>query len=83
MLFLGIISWKGASHFNGGGSCFSDGRGFIFNWRVHHGEGGGVEKIIEWGARSMTPPSPTPTMGNPADSDKTFPDESYIGDRLS
>ena len=22
-------------------------------------------------------------MGNPADSDKTFPDESYIGDRLS
>ena len=27
MLFLGIISWKGASRFNGGG-CFSD-RGFL------------------------------------------------------
>ena len=30
MLFLGIISWIGASRFNGGGGCFSDGRGFIF-----------------------------------------------------
>ena len=27
--FLGMISWKGASLFNGGGS-FSDGEGFIF-----------------------------------------------------
>ena len=29
-LFLGIISWKGASRFNREGGCFSDGRGFIF-----------------------------------------------------
>ena len=25
MLFLGIISWKSASRFNGGRGCFSDG----------------------------------------------------------
>ena len=25
VLFLGIISWKGVSCFNGGGVCFSDG----------------------------------------------------------
>ena len=25
VLFLGIISWKGASLFNGGGGCFLDG----------------------------------------------------------
>ena len=32
VLFLGIISWKGASYFNGGG-CFSDGGGdLIFKW---------------------------------------------------
>ena len=29
MLFLRIISWKGASRFNGGG-CFSDGGGASF-----------------------------------------------------
>ena len=66
----------------GGGSCFSDGRGFIFNWRVHHGEGAGGWKNHRMGSTLHDPP-PTPTMGNPADSDKTFPDESYIGDRLS
>ena len=31
MFFLGIISWKGTSRFNGFG-CFSDGGGFIFKW---------------------------------------------------
>ena len=31
VLFLGIISWKGVSRFNGGeGGCFSDGWDFIF-----------------------------------------------------
>ena len=32
VIFLGIISRKGASRFNGGEGCFSDGGGdFIFN----------------------------------------------------
>ena len=33
MLFLGIISWKGASCFSwGGGGGFQMGGGFIFKW---------------------------------------------------
>ena len=42
MLFLGIISWKGASHFIGGARG-----GFIFKW------GGGVDPMegigFDWG----------------------------------
>ena len=34
--FLGIISWKGASFFNGG--CFSVEGGFIFKWDGGRGE---------------------------------------------
>ena len=36
MLFLGIISWKGASRFNGegGGGVFQMGGGLIFKWGV-------------------------------------------------
>ena len=46
MLFLGIISWKGASHFNGGG-------GFIFKWGggPHGGHRfwwGVLKKIVGW-----------------------------------
>ena len=62
MLFLGIISWKGASRFNGGG-CFSD-RGFL--------SGGstlgasvlmeGVEKNRRMGGGALHAPS---TIGNP------------------
>ena len=33
---------EGCFTFQWGGNCFSDGRVFIFNWRVHHGRGGGV-----------------------------------------
>ena len=36
VLFLEIISWKGASFFSGEWGCFSDGGGgFIFKWEVH------------------------------------------------
>ena len=52
MLFLGIISWKGASLFSGGGGwvVFKVG-GFIFKGGgAPHGEGisfdGGFEKIV-------------------------------------
>ena len=52
MLFLGIISWKGVSYFNGGG-CFSDGGASFLSGGVPHegasvlvgrGGGGGVQK---------------------------------------
>ena len=71
MLFLGIISWKGASHFK---------EGFFFRWgtlflsgggRVPHGGigfdggGGGLKKIVGWGVLPPFPPPPTATMGNP------------------
>ena len=40
MLFLGIISWKGASRFNGGGELVLQmGGGFIFRWEMHPMEG--------------------------------------------
>ena len=69
MLFLGIISWKGASRFNGG-SCFSDGGasylsegcapwGHRFWWG-----GGGSKKNCRMGGGA--PPHASPTMGNPA-----------------
>ena len=32
LLFLGIISWQGASRFNGGDGGGSDGGAFIFKW---------------------------------------------------
>ena len=48
MLFLGIISWKVASRFNGGGGgCFSDGS-FTFKLEgAPHGEG--FRKILGLG----------------------------------
>ena len=55
MLFLGIISWKGASRFNGG-SCFSDGGASYLSegcapWghRFWWGGGGVQKKIVGWG----------------------------------
>ena len=59
MLFLGIISWEGASHFNRGASFLSSG--------VPHGEalvlmGGVSKKIVDGGGAPMPPPPPT--MGN-------------------
>ena len=72
MLFLGIISWKGASCFNGE-FVFQMGGSFIFKWGVHPMEGalvliGGVSKnIVGWGGcPPCPPPPPPPTMGNPA-----------------
>ena len=66
MLFLGIISWKGASRFIWGGVVFQMARGFIFKWAVRpmRGigfDGGFLKKIVGWGATSPLPP----TMGNP------------------
>ena len=51
MLFLGIISWKGVSCFNGA-VCFSDGGDF-------GGGGKGFRKKLDDGEGT-----PTPTMGN-------------------
>ena len=68
MLFLGIISWKGASRFNGEGGCFSDRKGFVFKWGcapwgVLALMGGRfLKKIVGWGG---VPPCSAPTMGNP------------------
>ena len=70
MLFLGIISWKGASSFNGGGVFQMGGGGFIFKWRVSAmgGIGSGVavgvsKKIVGRGGHPMPH---QPSMGNPA-----------------
>ena len=57
VLFLEIISWKGASFFSGEWGCFSDGGGgFIFKWEVHPMGGtsvlmgeGDSKKIVGWG----------------------------------
>ena len=55
VIFLGIISWKGASRFKTEGEgLFSDGGDFIFKWGVH-----------PVGVISFDAPLP-PTMGNPA-----------------
>ena len=55
MLFLGIISWKSASRFNGG-VCFSDGRASFLSGATPHegtsvlmGGGKGLEKICSMG----------------------------------
>ena len=66
VLFLGIMLWKGASHFNGE-VCFSDG-GVSFliggggtSWRASFLMGGGFGKIMdEW----RSPPCP-PSTGKP------------------
>ena len=40
MFFVGIITWKGVSCFNGGGVFFRWGGGFIFKWEgMPHGDG--------------------------------------------
>ena len=61
MLFLRIISWKGASRFNGG-VCFSDGCLHFQMGGMSHGEGFGFggrggfrKKIIRWGVPPMSP----------------------------
>ena len=70
MLFLGIISWKGVSYFNGGG-CFSDGgASFLSGGVPHEGAsvlvGGGGEEEFKKIIRCVgCPPCPPPTMGNP------------------
>ena len=69
MLFLGIISWKGTSRFNGAGELlFRWRKDFFFKW----GEGapwggigfdGGIsKKIVGWGG--TCPPCP-PYYGKP------------------
>ena len=67
MLFLRIISWKGASRFNEGG-------GFIFKWGVRPIGGGGIDfdgggrvskKIVGWGGRPPPNPPPHPHYGKP------------------
>ena len=70
MLFLGIISWKGGSHFNGGeGGAFQMGGGasFLSGVLPHGGigfDGGGhfQKKYLDGGGPYPMPP----TMGNPA-----------------
>ena len=65
MPFLGIISWNGASRFNGRGIVFSDGEPSLLNEGCPMGgigfDGGGgcFEKNVGWGA------PPSPTMRNP------------------
>ena len=49
MLFLGIISWKGVSRFNGGGG----GGGFVFQMGGIGFDGG--DSIVGWGD---APPPP-------------------------
>ena len=68
MLFLEIISWKGASRFNGE-EVFFIWAGFIFKWGVHptgrdigfdvggwRGGGGGFEKNCRMGSAPQCPP---------------------------
>ena len=64
MLFLGIISWKSASRFNGG-VCFSDGRASFLSGATPHegtsvlmGGGRGWKKFVVWEG--------APHCGNPA-----------------
>ena len=62
VLFLGIISWKSASRFNGG-VCFSDGRASFLSGATPHegtsvlmGGGGGWKKFVVWeGAPPCSP----------------------------
>ena len=70
MLFLGIISWKGVSYFNGGG-CFSDGGASFLSGGVPHegasvlvggGGGGGVQKNHKM---CGVPPMPPSHYGKP------------------
>ena len=69
MLFLGIVSWKGASCFNGGGGgvVFQIEGGFIFKWGgAPHGwsisfDGGVFKKKCRMGG---VPPMP-PNYGKP------------------
>ena len=67
MLFLGIISWKGTSRFNGRGLFFRWG-GFIV--KCGGGVSHGMTLILMGGARKNcwmgeAPPHTPPTMGNP------------------
>ena len=67
MLFLRIISWKGASRFNGG-VCFSDGRLHFQMGGMSHGEGfgfGGRGGFSKKNHKMGGAPHVPPTMGNP------------------
>ena len=66
MLFLGVVSWKDASCFNGRGGSFSD-RGeasFLSGGSTHEGHQfwwRGFKKIVRWGwPRPPPPPGPPP-----------------------
>ena len=73
VFFLGIISWKGATLFNGGGGCFSD-RALLLSGGLLHwghqfwfgsgGGGGGSKKNRTMGRGVDTPHTPN-TMGKP------------------
>ena len=65
MLFLGIISWKGASHFSGvGEGCFSDGgASFLSGGWVPWG-GISFDGVGSHGGWGVVPPMPS-SMGNP------------------
>ena len=70
MLFLGIISWKGVSFFNGGVAFQTGGASFLSGGKPHgggisfsRGGGRGLKKIVRWGGVPRTSPHP-PTMGN-------------------
>ena len=68
MLFLGIMSWKDASRFNGGRGLFLRwGASFLSGgcapWAGIGFDGGGVQKNCR--RHPLLPPHAFPTMGNP------------------
>ena len=79
MLFLGIISWKVASRFNGGVGW---GGGFVLKWEVRPMGGVGFDrgfskKIVGWG--EVLPPCPSPRpMGNPAAASQKIKENSFL-----
>ena len=62
MLFLGIISWKGVSCFNGGWGCFPDGGASFLSGEDISLDGGLKKNHKDGGALPLCPPPPT--MGN-------------------
>ena len=75
MLFLGMISWNGASRFNGW-VCFSDGGGASFlsggcaPWGVLVLMGEVFKKNSKMG--EVPPPMPPPTIGNPGKGEELY-----------
>ena len=69
VLFLGIISWKSASRFNGLGLFFRCG-GLIFKWGVHPMEGIGFDRGVSKKNSRMEGHPHASHLGKPCDLDK-------------